>query len=160
MEKELNKILKLIKENITLWIYYPKITSGLQTDLSRDKGWEKLLDHEEMRWLSLISFDDTWSAFACRLMTSVDEKRNAKKTTRPIIDFINPEKKLVRLPEDFADILKKNKKTESFFNSLSFTNRKEYVEWIITAKREETRNARLAGSIERLNKGWKNPSNI
>ena len=57
-------------------------------------------------------------------------------------------------------VLKKNKKAEEFFNSLSFTNKKEYVEWIITAKREETKKERISGSVERLNKGWKNPRNV
>jgi uncharacterized protein YdeI (YjbR/CyaY-like superfamily) len=43
--------------------------------------------------------------------------------------------------------------------TLSFTNKKEYVEWIITAKRKETRSERLTASIERLEKGWKSPRN-
>jgi uncharacterized protein YdeI (YjbR/CyaY-like superfamily) len=68
--------------------------------------------------------------------------------------------KEIRLPEDFASVLKKNKKQNDFFNSLSFTNKKEYVEWIVTAKREETRNERIKGTIERLGKQWKNPRNI
>ncbi len=38
--------------------------------------------------------------------------------------------------------------------------KKEYVEWIITAKREETRKERLKGTVERLEKEWKNPRNI
>jgi uncharacterized protein YdeI (YjbR/CyaY-like superfamily) len=59
-----------------------------------------------------------------------------------------------------AAILKKNKKQSDFFTTLSFTNKKEYIEWIVTAKREETRTQRLTGTIERLGKGWKNPTNI
>jgi hypothetical protein len=38
MERELNKILKLLKENVVLWIYYPKGSSKIQTDLTRDKA--------------------------------------------------------------------------------------------------------------------------
>ena len=56
--------------------------------------------------------------------------------------------------------LKKNKKQSEFFQSLSFTNKKEYLEWIVTARREETRKERIAGSIERLGKSWKNPRNM
>ena len=66
----------------------------------------------------------------------------------------------VHAPADFAVILRKHKKESVFFNTLSFTNKKEYIEWIVSAKREETRNDRLKGSIEKLGKGWKNPSNI
>ncbi len=38
--------------------------------------------------------------------------------------------------------------------------KKEYIEWIVTAKREETRIQRIDGTIERLVKGWKNPRNM
>ena len=65
----------------------------------------------------------------------------------------------VRLPDDVAAELKRNKKESAAFDSLSFTNKKEYLEWIVTAKREETRNERIKGTIERLGKGWKNPAN-
>jgi hypothetical protein len=160
MEKEMDNILKLVKQDIVCWIYYPKGTSKIQTDLTRDKGWDKLLKHRELQWLSLISFDDTWSAFACRLKSEIDKKKDATLKERPIFDYIDVEKKIIKLPDDLADILKKNKKAEDFFQGLSFTNKKEYVEWIVTAKREETRIERVKGTIDRLEKGWKNPRNI
>ncbi len=49
----------------TLWIAYPKGSSKRQTDLTRDQGWDALRDVDLM-WLSLISIDDTWSAFGLR----------------------------------------------------------------------------------------------
>jgi hypothetical protein len=159
MEKELNGVLKLIKDDITCWIYYPKGTSKIQTDLTRDRGWETLLKHD-FQWLSLISFDDTWSAFAFRFKTDADKKKEVKPKEREIFNYIDAEKKVVTLPDDLALILKKNKKVNDFFQTLSFTNKKEYVEWIITAKREETRIERVKGTIERLEKGWKNPRNL
>ena len=160
MDKELNKILQLIKGEVVLWIYYPKGTSKLQTDLTRDKGWDNLLKHDELTWISLISFDDTWSTFGSRLKTQADKKREEKPKQRPIFDYVDPKTKSVRLPDDLAAVFKKNKKQEEFFNTLSFTNKKEYIEWIVTAKKEETRNERIQGTIERLGKNWKNPRNI
>lgn len=160
MDKELNAVLKLLKQDVLCWIYYPKGTSKMQTDLTRDKGWEELLKHDELHWISLISFDETWSTFACRLKTESDKKKITKPKERPIFDYIDSEKKIVRLPKEFAELLKKNKKADEFFQALSFTNKKEYVEWIVTAKREETKNERISVSVERLNKGWKNPRNI
>ena len=32
---------KALKPDATLWISYPKGSSKIQTDLTRDKGWEK-----------------------------------------------------------------------------------------------------------------------
>lgn len=159
LEKELNSVLKLVKGDVMLWIYYPKGSSEIQTDLTRDKGWEKLLSHKEMHWISLVSFDDTWSTFACRLKNETDKKKDANPKVREIFNYIDAAKKTVRLPDDLAAALKKNKKQESFFNALSFSCKKEYVEWIITAKRPETRTARVSGTLERLTKGWKNPNN-
>ena len=161
MLKEMKKVLAMVKENVILWIYYPKGTSKMQTDLTRDKGWEDLLAHgDKLTWISLISFDDTWSVFGCRLKTEADRKKEAKpKEEREVFKYVNPQTKEVTLPDDLADILKKNKKEAGLFEALSFTNKKEYIEWVVTAKREETRNERLKGTIERLGKGWKNPAN-
>jgi len=55
-------------------------------------------------------------------------------------------------------LLEKNKKAKEFFNSLSFTNRKEYVTWIVSAKREETKQKRLKELINKLVEGKKNNS--
>jgi hypothetical protein len=48
-----------------IWISYPKGSSKLQTDLTRDKGWEPLASGDLM-WLSLVSVDGVWSAFGLR----------------------------------------------------------------------------------------------
>jgi hypothetical protein len=161
MVKEMKKVLALLKEDVILWIYYPKGTSKLQTDLTRDKGWEELLAHgDKLTWISLISFDETWSVFGCRLKTESDRKKETKpKEVREIFKYVDPKTKEVHLPDDMAAILKKNKKEAGLFDALSFTNKKEYIEWVVTAKREETRIERLNGTIERLGKGWKNPAN-
>ena len=162
LEKEMSKVMKLVKPGVVVWVYYPKGTSKLQTDLTRDKGWDCLLaEGDKLTWISLISFDDTWSVFGFRAKTDVDRKKEAKpKPEREIFKWVNPETKTVKLPDDVTVVLKKNKKASQFFNTLSFTNKKEYLEWIVTAKREETRKERIDGTVERLTKSWKNPRNI
>lgn len=159
MEKEVDKVIGLLKDDVLCWIYYPKGTSKMQTDLTRDKGWEALLKHQHLQWVNLISFNDTWSVFGMRLKTEADKKKEATPKQRPIFDYIDAKAKTIRLPEDFAALLDNAKTEKAFFDSLSFTNKKEYVEWIVTAKREETRATRVEESVERLKKGWKNPAN-
>lgn len=161
MEKELPKVLQLMKPDVICWVYYPKGSSKMQTDLTRDKGWDELLKHKDLQWINLISFNETWSAFGFRKQNETDKKKAEKtKATREIFNWVDPVKKTVKLPKELEAMLKKEKKTWEFFKALSFTNRKEYVEWIVTAKREETKAERIAGTIERLNKGWKNPRNL
>jgi Bacteriocin-protection, YdeI or OmpD-Associated len=159
LEKEMSKVLKLIKDNVIVWVYYPKGSSKIQTDLTRDKGWDCLLsESDKLTWISLISFNDTWSVFGFRAKTEADKKKEAQPKVREIFNWVDPVAKTVKLPDDLIAALKKNKKEAALFDSLAFSHKKEYVEWIVTAKREETRLLRIKGTIERLNKGWKNPS--
>lgn len=159
MEEELSSIQGLMHAETVCWIYYPKKSSGIQTDLTRDKGWENLLKNKDMQWISLISFDETWSAFGMRRMDEKDMKKEAKPKDRAILDYIDPVKKLIFLPDDFSIALKKAPQEEAYFHTLSFTNRKEYLEWIVSAKKEDTRETRIKESISRLHKRWKNPAN-
>jgi len=46
-----------------LWISYPKGSSKLQTDITRDKGWESV---QGLKWVTLCSVNETWSAFGFR----------------------------------------------------------------------------------------------
>ncbi len=54
-----------LKPTSLLWISFPKGSSKMQTDLTRDKGWEALHAYD-LRWVTLVSVNDTWSAFAMR----------------------------------------------------------------------------------------------
>jgi uncharacterized protein YdeI (YjbR/CyaY-like superfamily) len=63
------------------------------------------------------------------------------------------------VPDYFTAALKKNAKARKTFEDFSPSHRREYVEWVAEAKREETRQDRLAKSIEWLSAGkprhWK-----
>ena len=62
----------------------------------------------------------------------------------------------VTVPPEFKARMKKAG-VLPFFEGLSFTNRKEYSRWISEAKKDETRERRLAKAIELLTKGVRNP---
>lgn len=162
LEKEMSKVMKLLRPGIIVWVYYPKGTSKMQTDLTRDKGWDCLLaEGAKLTWISLISFNETWSVFGFRAKTEADKKKEEKpKVQREIFNWVNPKTKEIKLPPELNAALKNAKKEAAFFNSLSFTNKKEYIEWIVTAKRDETKTERIKGTIERLGKEWKNPRNM
>lgn len=53
------------------WVAYPKKSSKLKSDITRDSGWE-ILQESGYEGVSLISIDDTWSAF--RLRHEADRK--------------------------------------------------------------------------------------
>jgi uncharacterized protein YdeI (YjbR/CyaY-like superfamily) len=71
-----------------------------------------------------------------------------------------PEKKKeLIVPDYFMAALKKNKKALESFENFSYSHKREYVEWITEAKREETRTKRMETALEWLAKGkarhWK-----
>ncbi|PWV54295.1 YdeI/OmpD-associated family protein [Chitinophaga sp. S165] len=61
----------------------------------------------------------------------------------------------VILPEEVIALFSKHPKAKAFFDTLSYTDRKEYNVWITSAKREETKNNRLKLLIEKLESGKK-----
>jgi uncharacterized protein YdeI (YjbR/CyaY-like superfamily) len=67
--------------------------------------------------------------------------------------------KAVKVPADLAAALAKNRRARAVFEKFPPGHRREYVEWITEAKREETRARRLATAIEWLAEGksrnWK-----
>jgi len=64
-----------------------------------------------------------------------------------------------KTPSEFAAALKKNKKASAVFEAFSPSCKREYVEWIAEAKREETRDKRIAQAVEWIAEGkqrnWK-----
>jgi len=158
MEKELKKVLPLLTDSIICWMFFPKGASKIQTDLNRDSAW-KILQNQNVQMITLISFDDTWSAFGIRNKSETDKKKENKPKPSPVLDYVDQTTKTITLPDDMAAVLKKKKTLFDYFNSLAFTHRKEYVEWIVSAKKEETRNQRIQKMADMLEKKWKNPSN-
>ena len=69
------KAAKALRPESILWISFPKGTSKIQTDLTRDKGWESLRKLD-LKWINLVSVNDTWSAFALRPYQEGEKKQS------------------------------------------------------------------------------------
>ncbi len=65
--------------------------------------------------------------------------------------------RVVDIPADFEEVLSANPDIAAFFETLSYTNRKEYARWIAEAKKEETRQRRLNKAVEMLRHKIKHP---
>jgi hypothetical protein len=59
----------------------------------------------------------------------------------------------VTVPADLAEALAEDAQAQTTFNGLSFTHRKEWVRWVEEAKKPETRQTRLAKTVEALHDG-------
>ena len=60
------------------------------------------------------------------------------------------ETRQVEIPKDVQKFLDSNPEKAAFFHKLSFTHRKEYMRWIESSKKEETRQRRLAEFMDRI----------
>jgi uncharacterized protein YdeI (YjbR/CyaY-like superfamily) len=56
----------------------------------------------------------------------------------------------VEPPADLTEALDADPEARAFFDALSYTHRREYVEWIVEAKRPETRERRVRQALEML----------
>lgn len=56
------------------------------------------------------------------------------------------------MPKEFKDALSANKKAGVFFESLPPSQKRQYIGWIASAKRPETREKRLQKALELLNR--------
>lgn len=70
-----------------------------------------------------------------------------------------PVKKALVIPTYFTKALKTNKKAQTTFKTFSYSNQKDYVEWITEAKTDATREKRMATALEWMAEGkvrnWK-----
>lgn len=106
--------LRALKKDGRLWIAFPKKSSGLKTDLSRDSGWEALAE-AGMRGVSLVSIDKTWSAMRCRPAE--------QKTSQDLVNDQYSGRKAA-LKHIYDRLLQE---TESFGSDIEIAPRKSYV---------------------------------
>ena len=68
-------------------------------------------------------------------------------------------KQPLQAPPDFTAALRKNKKAQQAYDAFSPSHRREYLEWILDAKADATRQRRIATAIEwmaeRKSRNWK-----
>ena len=113
---------------------------------------EKLADLPSQR--DLVRF--VKAAARANEAAAAERRARPKKATRRKAP--QPRREIV-VPEDLAAGLRRNAKARKTFEGFSYTNRREYVEWIEGARRDETRAKRVSTALEWLRDGkprnWK-----
>jgi Bacteriocin-protection, YdeI or OmpD-Associated/Domain of unknown function (DUF1905) len=66
---------------------------------------------------------------------------------------LDTEPRTVAVPPDLRAALQADPEANAAFAKLSFTHRREYVEWIEEAKRPETRARRITGTVDGVRQG-------
>lgn len=78
LEKLAPKAIRALKPGSLLWVSFPKGTSKVQGDLTRDKGWE-VIQQADLKWVSLISVNGVWSAIALRPYKAGEERQSFRR---------------------------------------------------------------------------------
>ncbi|MES2448393.1 MAG: YdeI/OmpD-associated family protein [Bacteroidota bacterium] len=141
------------------WIFYPKTKSKLASDLNLMQNWEDLKAFN-LTPCGSAAIDDTWTALRIKPISELKKSGlgNTEIAKSDYGNYIDVANKIINLPEDLEIELKKERSAFNFYQGLSYSNRKEYVLWVLSAKQEKTRLGRIAKTVEKLSAGKKNPS--
>ncbi|ACQ53814.1 DUF1905 domain-containing protein [Clostridium botulinum] len=91
---------------------------------------------------------------SCYIIGITKEIRN--KIDRTYGDIIkvelqkDEEERIVIIPEEFKVKLSNNKIANDFYESLSYSQKRKYIQWITSAKKEETKVKRMKEAIVKL----------
>ena len=150
LSSSLKVIVPLLKSDTIFWVTYPKRNSGIESDM-------KMADWNEMKELKLqgvasIAVNEKWAGSRFRPIgqAKISGTGNNEIRTSDYAAYINVDKKSITLPTYIKRKLEKTPQAFSTYQKLSYSNKKEYLLWILTAKQEKTRNERLERLIEKL----------
>ena len=136
------------------WVSYPKKSSGIRSEMSRDENWD-LLMRDGWRPVAALSVDDTWTCLRFRHQSKV---KLDPRTRQARIIASSAEKRVhkpIAVPPDLLAALEAQPDALKRFEAFAYTHRREYVEWITEAKRPETRQRRLEKAVNLIAQGKK-----
>ena len=146
-----------ISHDTLFWIAYPKKTGAITSDMVQMKAWD-LVFQSGYRGQTSVSINDDWTGLrvtnAPKAKPSISDLPMTERKVEGI-DFIN---RIVQLPADALAAVRKHKGIEDVFNAMSFSHKKEHVQAIVEAKKEETRARRIEKMIEMLSEKTKHPN--
>jgi hypothetical protein len=158
LSSALKVIAPLLKPDTTFWVTYPKRNSGIESDMKMG-DWDEMTEYG-LQGVASIAVNEKWAGSRFRPEGQAKISGTGKNEIRgsEYAAYIDVDNKIIALPVFIKRILQQKPKAFSVYQQLSYSNKKEYLLWILTAKQEKTRNERLVKFIEKLVAGKKNPS--
>lgn len=159
LEHQAHILLNHIKPGKLFWVAFPKKSSGIPTELGMNQGWE-CLNARGLQSVSIISISEDWSAMRFKPIDEATDAETFNRSGRQNIfsEFIDVNEKKIIFPPDLELAFEAYPEALEKFGRLSFTNKKEYMVWILTAKSHDTRHDRVQKTLEKLRAGKKHPS--
>ena len=159
LTENLKAIVPVLKSDTIFWITSPKKSSGIETDLAMMGDWSVVTKYG-LEPVAAIAVDETWTASRFRPLgqAKVSNVGAGEIRQNEYGKWIDVDNKVITLRDDVKQVLEQNPEALGNYEKLSWSNRKEYVLWILTAKQDKTRAERLVKMVEKLEAGKKNPA--
>lgn len=158
--KGIKAIKAVAKADTVIWLSYPKKSSGVKTDLNLDmmNNWPEVTE-AGLETVSLVAIDSTWSALRIKPIgvRKASGLGNAEVKQSDHSKYVDVDNKIVTLPPDVQEALQAEPVAFAVYEKLAYSHRKEYILWILSAKQQNTRDARLVKMVEMLLANKKNP---
>jgi hypothetical protein len=156
---DLKIIVPLLKEDTVFWIIYPKKNSGIDTDLEMMSSWDSPTQYG-LRPVTSAAVNEIWTALRFRPIgqSKLSEGRKEAVRNNEYSAFIDVDNKIITLPDYVKATLEQQPAALAWFQQLAYSNKKEYLLWILTAKQDKTRQDRLTKMVTMLLDKKKNPS--
>ncbi len=156
----LTSVQPALKPETIIWITFPKKNTAIPTDLEMMSSWTEAGKYN-LRPVSSVAINQTWTAlrFKPEQQVKLAPFRNSEmRSKNQFSEYIDVDKKTVTLPPEALEALQAAPAALGYFNDLAYSHKKEYVVWILEAKQEKTKLARLEKMVEMLLDKKKNPS--
>ncbi len=136
---------ELLYQARVIWMSYPKKSGNVKSDLNRDISW-KLLVPFKLTPVSQISLDENWSSLRFKygelppnwVETYLDKKKSPADRPELIV------------PLELNQAFLVHQDAKIFFEGLSYSCKREYIQYITEAKKQETRDRRTQNTIDAL----------
>ncbi len=149
----LNSLLSAHLQNLStdcvFWIAYPKKSGSIPSDLSRETVRE-ILSARDREAVASISIDEDWTALRFRDRSQTHLLQRLPPLEQRNTEGIDYVMRTAVLPGDAQEAMRNRAGLSAFFEGLSFSHKKEYIESIVTAKKPETRIRRIEKMITML----------
>jgi hypothetical protein len=127
----------------------------ISQDKSKPFGWVKVkgsIDGYEIKKCHLMPMGNG----KLFLPVKADIRQKIKKAEGDYVRVtLFPDDEPLEIPSEFLVCLKDEPSSHKFFRSLSESEQNYYIQWVYSAKKEETKVDRLARTVDRLSKGLK-----
>lgn len=158
----LKEVVPAMHHEAKMWVAYPKPASKITSDLCKECTWDFVCEYG-YKTVEVVVLDHVWNAVqfvkeASELL-SIDEADDmlamveAEKKSTASVASVNGKTRVVEIPGELQARLKKNKQAAAYYESLPFSHKREYVEWITEAKKDETKARRAEKTLQMLAAG-------